>query len=109
MTPFVHLRSHTQFSFEDGLLLPAKDKAHPEIPYLPGLAAKDGQGINVNSPEKVVDMVTNGVVDPVMVTKQALQNAVSIAATAMTMGALVVDVPEKEAPAAPAGGGMGMY
>ena len=72
-------------------------------------AAKDGQGINVNSPEKVVDMVTNGVVDPVMVTKQALQNAVSIAATAMTMGALVVDIPEKEAPAAPAGGGMGMY
>ncbi len=44
MTPFVHLRSHTQFSFEDGLLLPAKDKGHPEIPYLPGLAAKDGQG-----------------------------------------------------------------
>jgi chaperonin GroEL len=34
-----------------------------------------------------------------------LQNAVSIAGTAMTMGALVVDVPEKEAPA-PAGGGM---
>ena len=44
MTPFVHLRSHTQFSFEDGLLLPAKDKGHPEIPYLSGLAAKDGQG-----------------------------------------------------------------
>jgi hypothetical protein len=34
---------------------------------------------------------------------------VSIAATAITMGALVVDIPEKEAPAAPAmGGGMGM-
>lgn len=71
-------------------------------------AAAAGAGINVNSPEKIVDMKAAGVVDPVMVTKQAIQNAVSIAATAMTMGALVVNIPEKEAPAAPAGmGGMG--
>lgn len=72
-------------------------------------AAKPGYGINVNSPDEVVDMTAAGVVDPVMVTRQAIQNAVSIAATAMTMGALVVTLPEKEAPAAPAGGGMGMY
>jgi len=73
-------------------------------------AAKPGFGIDVNSPDGgVVDMKAHGVVDPVMVTKQAIQNAVSIAATAMTMGALVVDIPEKEAPASPAGGGMGMY
>ncbi len=72
-------------------------------------AAKPGFGVNVNSPEKVVDMKADGVIDPVMVTKQAIQNAVSIAATAMTMGALVVNIPEKEAPAAPAGGDMGMY
>lgn len=72
--------------------------------------AKAGQGINVNNPEKLVDLKTSGVVDPVAVTKQAIQNAVSIAATAMTMGALVVDIPQKEAPAAPGGGmpGMGM-
>ena len=71
-------------------------------------AAKPGQGIDVNSPEKLVDLKSKGVVDPAAVTKQAIQNAVSIAATAMTMGALVVDVPEPEAPAA---GGMpgGMY
>lgn len=69
--------------------------------------AKSGHGVNVNSPEKgVVDMKAAGVVDPVAVTKQAIQNAVSIAATAMTMGALVVDIPEKDA--APMGGGMGM-
>lgn len=72
-------------------------------------AAKPGHGINVNSPKDIVDMSTSGVVDPVMVTKEALQNAVSIAATAMTMGALVVDLPEKDAPAAPVSGGMGMY
>ncbi len=72
--------------------------------------AKAGQGIDVNSPEKLVDLKAKGVVDPAAVTKQAIQNAVSIAATAMTMGALVVDIPEPEAPAAP-GGGMpgGMY
>lgn len=72
-------------------------------------AAQPGFGIDVNQPGKLVDMTADGVVDPVMVTKQALQNAVSIAATAMTMGALVVDIPEKEAPAMPGGGGMGMY
>lgn len=69
-------------------------------------AAKPGQGINVNEPEKLVNMMTSGVVDPAQVTKQAVQNAVSIAATAMTMGALVVDIPEKDAPAPMGGGGM---
>lgn len=69
-------------------------------------AAKAGQGVNVNNPDKLVDLKTAGVVDPARVTKEALQNAASIAGTAMTMGALVVEVPEKE-PAAPApGGGM---
>lgn len=67
--------------------------------------AKAGQGIDVNSPEKLVDLKSAGVVDPAAVTRQAVQNAVSIAATAMTMGALVVDVPEQEK-ADPAGGGM---
>jgi chaperonin GroEL len=75
-------------------------------------AAKAGQGVNVNDPSKLVDLKTNGVVDPVRVTREAIQNAVSIAGTSMTMGALVVDVPEKEeaAPAMPGGGmpGMGM-
>lgn len=72
-------------------------------------AAKPGQGVNVNDPTKLVDMKTVGVVDPARVTKEALLNAVSIAGTSMTMGALVVEVPEKEsAPAAPDMGGMGM-
>jgi len=74
-------------------------------------AGKTGFGINVNSPEKgLVDVRKDGVIDPVKVTKEAVQNAVSIASTAATMGALVVDVPEPEAPAMPAGGmpgGMG--
>ncbi len=74
-------------------------------------AAKAGKGVDVNDPTKLVDMKTAGVVDPVAVTRQAIQNAVSIAGTGMTMGALVVEIPEKEAPAAGGGmpgGGMGM-
>jgi chaperonin GroEL len=71
--------------------------------------AKPGQGVDVNNPSKLVDLKSAGVVDPVAVTKQAVQNAVSIAGTSMTMGALVVEVPEpKAAPAAPDMGGMGM-
>ena len=74
--------------------------------------AKAGQGINVNRPNELLDLKSAGVVDPVRVTKEALQNAASIAGTAMTMGALVVDLPEKETPGAAMpnmGGGMGMY
>lgn len=70
--------------------------------------AKAGQGVDVNNPSKLVDLKSAGVVDPVAVTKQAVQNAVSIAGTSMTMGALVVEVPEpKAAPAPEMGGGMG--
>jgi chaperonin GroEL len=72
--------------------------------------AKEGQGVNVNEATKLVDMKASGIVDPKRVTKEGIQNAVSIAGTAMTMGALVVDVPKEESAAAPGGmgGGMGM-
>jgi chaperonin GroEL len=70
-------------------------------------AAKTGQGVDVNDATKLVDLKTVGVVDPARVTKEALQNAVSIAGTSMTMGALVVEVPEPKS-AAPDMGGMGM-
>ena len=71
-------------------------------------ATKAGQGVNVNEPTKLVDMKTVGVVDPARVTREAVQNAVSIAGTSMTMGALVVDVPEpKSAAATPDMSGMG--
>ena len=69
--------------------------------------AKAGQGINVMQPEAgLVDLKQAGVVDPVRVTKEAILNSVSIAGTAITMGALVVELPEeKPAPDMP---GMGM-
>lgn len=68
-------------------------------------AAKDGQGVNImNYDGKLVDLKKSGVVDPARVTHEAIQNAVSIAATAMTMGALVVDIPEDKSAATPAAG-----
>ena len=74
-------------------------------------SAKVGFGVDVMQPEAgVIDVKKAGVIDPTRVTKEAVLNSVSIASTAATMGALVVEVPEKEDPAAGAmpGGGMGM-
>ncbi len=72
--------------------------------------SKAGTGVDVNKPNGLVDMKSSGIIDPARVTREVLQNATSIAGTAMTMGALVVDVPEPKtaAPAAPDMGGMGM-
>src|SRR6266568_2768296 len=69
--------------------------------WLPAIrAAKPGHGIDVNDPSKVVDLKQRGVIDPVAVTKKVIENAVAIAGTSMTMGALVVDGPEKKEAAA---------
>lgn len=74
-------------------------------------SAKNGQGVDVNKSAKLGDLKSSGIVDPARVVKEAVQNAVSIAGTAMTMGALVAELPEKESPSAAGGGmpgGMGM-
>jgi len=79
--------------------------------WLPKIkAGKAGQGIDVNNPNKLVDLKASGIVDPTRVTREAIQGAVSIASTAMTMGALVSDVPEPKTSVAPdmGGGMMGM-
>ena len=68
--------------------------------------AKAGVGVNVMAPEKgLIDLKKAGVIDPAKVTKEAVKNATSIAATAITMGALICEIPE-EKPAAPDMGGM---
>jgi len=60
----------------------------------------------------VSDMVKEGIIDPLKVTKSALENAASVAAMVLTTEAAVADAPEKEEmPAMPGGGmpgGMGM-
>lgn len=64
-------------------------------------SGKAGQGVDVNKADKLVDLKATGIVDPARVTKEAIQNAASIAGTAITMGALVVDVPEEKSTAGP--------
>jgi chaperonin GroEL len=60
-------------------------------------------GLNAAS-EKVEDMLKAGIIDPAKVTKNALQNAASIAGLMLTTEALVSEIKEKDK--APAGGGM---
>ena len=55
-----------------------------------------------------VDMVKCGIIDPTKVTRSALQNAASIAATLLTTESLITDIPKPEAPM-PQGGMNGMY
>ena len=60
--------------------------------------------------EVYVNMVDAGIIDPVKVTRSALQNATSVASTLLTTESVVADIKE-DAPAMPAGGmngGMGM-
>jgi chaperonin GroEL len=58
--------------------------------------------------EEYVNMIKAGIVDPTKVTRSALQNAASVAATFLTTEAAVVDVPEKNPMPMPGGPGMGM-
>ena len=59
--------------------------------------------------EEYVDMISAGIVDPVKVTRSALQNAASVASMVLTTESLVTDLPEPAVPAAPMDPGMGMY
>ena len=56
--------------------------------------------------EEYVDMVEAGILDPAKVSRSALQNATSVAATLLTTESVVANIKE-ETPAMPAGGGMG--
>jgi len=55
---------------------------------------------------KVEDLKRTGIIDPLKVTKTAFLNAVSIAASYLTIGAAIADIPKKEEPGHPGGGGM---
>ena len=70
---------------------------------------KKGVGFNAAT-EEYVDMIEAGIVDPVKVTRSALQNASSVAGMLLTTEAGISEIKEDlpAAPAMPAGGGMGM-
>lgn len=67
----------------------------------------EGTGFDAST-EEYVDMVAAGILDPVKVTRSALQNATSVASTLLTTESVVANIKE-DAPAMPAGNpGMGM-
>lgn len=64
---------------------------------------KPGFGLNAAT-EEYVDMVKSGIVDPLKVSRTALQNAASIASMVLTTEAVISEIPKKEkAPAYPPG------
>ncbi|MEO3945579.1 chaperonin GroEL [Gorillibacterium sp. CAU 1737] len=66
-------------------------------------------GIGYNAAtDEWVNMFNAGIVDPAKVTRSALQNAASVAAMFLTTEAVIADKPEKDKPAMPDMGGMGM-
>ncbi len=72
-------------------------------------SGKVGYGYDA-AKETYCEMIPSGIVDPVKVTRSALQNAASVAAMVLTTESLVADIKEENpAPAMPAGGMGGMY
>ncbi len=71
-------------------------------------AGKANAGYDAMKDEMVEDMLAEGIIDPVKVTRSAVQNAVSAAAMVLTTEAAVADLPEpkKEAGTEGMGGGM---
>ena len=69
-----------------------------------GRAGNQWLGFNAIT-NKIGDLKEAGIIDPLKVVKIAFQNAVSVAANYLTVGAAITEIPEKKEP--PAGGGMG--
>ena len=68
--------------------------------------SKAGVGFDAYK-EVYVDMIEEGILDPVKVTRSALQNATSVASTLLTTESVVANIKE-DVPAAPVGGNPGM-
>jgi chaperonin GroEL len=64
---------------------------------------KPGEGFNAQTGE-YHDLVKDGIIDPTMVTRSALQNAASIAKNILTTECVVAEIPEKEPVGMPGGG-----
>ncbi|MFO1147634.1 MAG: chaperonin GroEL [Alsobacter sp.] len=71
------------------------------------LEAKDySYGYNAQTGE-YADLIKAGIIDPTKVVRTALQDAASVAGLLITTEALIAELPKKDAPAMPGGGGMG--
>jgi chaperonin GroEL len=81
---------------EDGSVIVGKILEKDQYGY--GYDAQTGEYVN---------MMSEGIIDPTKVVRAALQGAASVAGLIITTEAMVTEVPQKTAPAMPAGGGMG--
>ena len=70
-------------------------------------SAKNNEGLNALTGE-IVDLVSEGVIDPAKVTRSTVQNATSIASLVLTTEALIAEEPEDLPPMPPGGGMEGM-
>ena len=55
-----------------------------------------GPGLSTPPPATYIDLVAAGIIDPVKVTRSAVDNAASIAGMVLTTQSTVVDVPEEK-------------
>ena len=81
---------------EDGSIVVGKILEKDTYAY--GFDAQSGEYVN---------MVSKGIIDPTKVVRAALQGAASVAGLLITTEAMVAELPKKQAPAMPGGGGMG--
>ncbi|KKR34078.1 MAG: 60 kDa chaperonin [candidate division CPR2 bacterium GW2011_GWC1_39_9] len=95
LQPFKQLMSNANLNPEEKLALVNASK-------------EDGMGVDVNNPDNLIKMIDKGIIDPVKVTRLAVENAVSVASTMITTEAIIVELPEDKPPMMPGGGGMDM-
>ena len=81
---------------EDGSIIVGKILEKDTYAY--GYDAQSGEYVN---------MMSKGIIDPTKVVRAALQGAASVAGLLITTEAMVAELPKKQGPAMPAGGGMG--
>lgn len=71
-------------------------------------ARREKAGVGYNAREdRFENMMDAGIIDPLKVTRSALQNAASVSALILTTEAAVTELPKPDAPAMPGGGDMG--
>ncbi|MBH0238204.1 chaperonin GroEL [Methylobrevis albus] len=70
------------------------------------LDSADTMGFDAQN-ETYVDMIVAGIIDPTKVVRTALQDAASIAGLLVTTEAMVAEIPKRDGPSMPGGGGMG--
>ncbi|MCK5490972.1 MAG: chaperonin GroEL [Candidatus Pacebacteria bacterium] len=101
-------------ALEEPLRQIVQNAGQEEGPVVANLVRKSESktnGYNAVTGMMVDDMIKEGIIDPVKVTRSAIENAISVSAMLLTTEVAITDLPEKNpsagAPAMPPMGGMG--